>query len=382
MLVTYSILLLAACSSLFLMRDVFSVIGVILVVAFPILTYIIASFSAHKLSVTVEPPYYVVVAKSPVILKVTICNKTYFPINCVSFQLTSQNSFAIDGVKASSQVVSAQVMPREMVELNVTVMSPHCGNVRVEIQSIRVYDFLRLTYCTRQFEQEEVTITNLPPMIKPKEKIPILDVDAEESNIFSTQKGGEDTSQVFDYHEYIQGDRLKNINWKLSSRMNELMVKEFSFPISSRTLIMSELNAATYEEIDDIMTASCFVSHWLLENQYTYTMRWIQSHEMREFDQVIDPATDNSFTLLAIFQQFYSGAVYKENYLLNSYKNGTSFSNVIYVVHTVSAMMLEQLFEISLHANVTVVCHIRKKTDELMLLQEDLEMHRIKLMLL
>lgn len=382
MLVTYAVLLLAACSSLFFLRDLVSLIGVILVVIFPIITYIIAMVTAHKLDVTITPPYYIVVTKNPVILKITLQNKTHFPISCVSLKLVSQNSFAIQGVKTNSETISAQIVPHGIVELNVTVTSPHCGNVRVEMQNIKVYDFFRLTYCTCKVFGDAVTVTNLPPMLRPNEGVPISDSDTEDSNIYSTQRGGDDTSQVFDYHEYAPGDRIKNINWKLSSRMKELMIKEFSFPISNSTLIMPELNATTYEEIDDIMSAFCWVSHWLLDNQCTYTMRWIQSLDMRENNQIIDPATDNSFTLLSIFQQLYSGAVYQENYLLDGYKNGVLFSNIIYVVHTVSPQMLEKLFEISLKSNLTVICHIQKKSEELLSLQEELEMHGIKFMLL
>ena len=47
---------------------------------------------------------------------------------------------------------------------------------------------------------------------------------------------------------YIQGDPLNRVHWKLSAKEEELLVKEFSLPISSSVCILAELHKPENED--------------------------------------------------------------------------------------------------------------------------------------
>ena len=51
-----------------------------------------------------------------------------------------------------------------------------------------------------------------------------------EAVIFDELKAGSDPGETFDVRDFRDGDKLQSVHWKLSARMDSLMVKEHSFP--------------------------------------------------------------------------------------------------------------------------------------------------------
>ena len=53
---------------------------------------------------------------------------------------------------------------------------------------------------------------------------------------------GDDVSQISQIRNYIPGDKLQNIHWKLSAKNEELQVKEFSKPYSDEVTLLVDLS--------------------------------------------------------------------------------------------------------------------------------------------
>ena len=60
------------------------------------------------------------------------------------------------------------------------------------------------------------------------------------SDRFSETRSGDDLSEVFDVREYQEGDRIHAVHWKLSAKSDELIMKEGSYPINNRVLLLLE----------------------------------------------------------------------------------------------------------------------------------------------
>lgn len=58
-----------------------------------------------------------------------------------------------------------------------------------------------------------------------------------ESDEYDKDRGGDDSSEVFDVRSYRPGDRISRIHWKLSARSDELYMKEFSCPIGASVIL-------------------------------------------------------------------------------------------------------------------------------------------------
>lgn len=55
---------------------------------------------------------------------------------------------------------------------------------------------------------------------------------------------GNDTSEIFDIHEYKNGDFYNRIHWKLSAKSDSLFVKDYSFPLGNESLILIDIYKA------------------------------------------------------------------------------------------------------------------------------------------
>lgn len=120
----------------------------------------------------------------------------------------------------------------------------HCGYYNVKIKKIRYYDIIGIFY------KEEKINDSLDVYVFPN-NIELANVSSFEkmsylSNEYSTNKKGDDYSEIFDVHQYRENDQLKHIHWKISLKKNELFVKEGSYPIIKKTYLclqQSKFNA-------------------------------------------------------------------------------------------------------------------------------------------
>ena len=62
------------------------------------------------------------------------------------------------------------------------------------------------------------------------------------------QKKGQDISEVSGLREYVPGDSMNSIHWKLSGKLDELIVREFGQPSNYNTLILYEMMKRNQEE--------------------------------------------------------------------------------------------------------------------------------------
>lgn len=88
-----------------------------------------------------------------------------------------------------------------------------------------------------QFVPAEIHIVPkaYPVLAEISEAVRLFVTEGEE---YAKDRGGDDTSEVFDVHEYQPGDRIAQIHWKLSARNDELYMKEFSFPLGAAVIFL------------------------------------------------------------------------------------------------------------------------------------------------
>jgi hypothetical protein len=104
-----------------------------------------------------------------------------------------------------------------------------------------------------------------------------------ESEYYSQIKSGDDPSEVFSIREYREGDRIQRIHWKLSSKQNQLMIKEFSNPLNCAVLIYLDFDIPTGKErlpvTDALLECSLSLSYsFLAQKQYHY-FSWYDSNQ-------------------------------------------------------------------------------------------------------
>ena len=63
---------------------------------------------------------------------------------------------------------------------------------------------------------------------------------------------GEDEALLCVDREYRDGDDIRNVHWRLSSKLDSLMVKEFSKPLDERCSVLIETSLCGIEDPEEI----------------------------------------------------------------------------------------------------------------------------------
>ena len=133
-------------------------------------------------------------------------------------------------------------------ELAVEVDCRHRGHYPVGISSIRARDVLGLFYlplrsravCRRQMPT--CCILPHPEVIPGTEDLASLLADWQHRQ---TQNYGDEIDAVANLRAHRPGDSLKRTHWKVSARLNEIMIKEFENPIQREGLLVLDLERPT-----------------------------------------------------------------------------------------------------------------------------------------
>lgn len=166
---------------------------------------------------------------------------------------------------------------------SVNFVCRYSGTMQLRIERVRVYDMLGcfcLTY--RRWKKKKRAgerITVLPAY----EELPVEICErsrnfAVESNFYDSRRKGDDPSETFQVREYLPGDKMQSIHWKLSARTDEIYVKDHGKPICYPIVLLYEVpykgqkeKATQTEESLYVLTS---MAYSLLLQECPYIVSW------------------------------------------------------------------------------------------------------------
>ena len=106
---------------------------------------------------------------------------------------------------------------------------------------------------------------------------------SDDSDSYSPYRPGSDVSETFQIREYVQGDSLRQIHWKLSGKLDRLIVKDPSLPVVRSVLVYwdraNRLSAAGKMDAQAEVTVT--LCRTLLDNSISFTIGWNEPAEQR-----------------------------------------------------------------------------------------------------
>lgn len=108
----------------------------------------------------------------------------------------------------------------------------------------------------------------------------------EESSVYSEHCPGDDPSEVFDLRDYCMGDKLNRIHWKLSSKKDQFIVKDYSLPVDSPAALLLDLRFGENSEytlpvFDTLIEVFVSLSQLMLENECFHSIIYCDSRKKR-----------------------------------------------------------------------------------------------------
>lgn len=156
--------------------------------------------------------------------------------------------------------------------LRFLINSRYAGRIRVSVEAFCVYDPLHIFYLAYQTTQgAEVPVW---PMFTDEE-------DTEE--LFECIEGfpqeeesrrrGTEYNPDYEIREYIAGDELKNIHWKLSAKQGKMMVRERLAAGKEKVNVVLPLSG-DLDENDALMASLYGMCRLLLSKEYPIQLFW------------------------------------------------------------------------------------------------------------
>lgn len=171
------------------------------------------------------------------------------------------------------------------------VKSEFCGCLTVTVERARVYDLFGLLWVNvrKPKEKRVVILPGTFPVFIGQDSYPAPSVDAQE---YAPDRRGQDRTETYQVRGYVPGDSLAQIHWKLSSKLDTLMVREPGCPVDRDLMVFVDRGWQTVspERADAIMEAAVSVCQSLSEAAVPFSLVWneesIAVQEVTEQDRL------------------------------------------------------------------------------------------------
>ncbi|MCL2527913.1 MAG: DUF58 domain-containing protein, partial [Defluviitaleaceae bacterium] len=162
---------------------------------------------------------------------------------------------------------------------SISFTSANCGMIKLSLINITASDMFSLSSWKIKRAMESEILVMPKPLdiqltINPRAKAVL---DSEE---YSMNHPGNDPSETFAIREYIPGDSLKSIHWKLSLKTDTLLVRELGMPVMDKILLLMEtalpqgISEINHDQISAVTAALYSISR---EIDVPHTLGWMDT---------------------------------------------------------------------------------------------------------
>ena len=213
-------------------------------ILYPIVALVYVLFAKPGIQVFMDAEVTRAEKDSPVTYEIRVVNS--LPL-CYPFLEAVLLLPRADGVRCVRQNVRLSLIPFGSYNLRENATFRYRGTYRIGTQCILVRDFLQIFVLRCDVDiYNDVLVYPRRMTMERVTKTSATDIPNDNAAVvFSTEK-----AEIGNIREYIPGDTLKSIHWKLSSKLQEnLMVKEFNTNTSRRVYVLVDFSTAIPPEV-------------------------------------------------------------------------------------------------------------------------------------
>ena len=219
-----------------------------LVLLLTLMSGVAAFIASRKLEVTASSENsYLDINNREIGLCSIISNQSIMPAPLVVFDVFFLDKMELTEIK--NRIVTSEAIIDEHA-LWFSVKAPYASCIEAGVKNVKVCDAFGIFSFRVKKERQSITMLVPPSSAAPERDIKIIPQNVLDSDIYSNVQKGDDRSQVFEVREYRDGDDMRRIHWSLSSKLDELIVKEYSKPIDERCTILLETSLYSGDVIE------------------------------------------------------------------------------------------------------------------------------------
>ena len=249
-------------------RSYFLFLALILIVCSPVVSFLLLWFSRDKLRAQAVLPDNRVGRDTEIFFDINVLGSGRFAAFTADVTYSWSNLFTGYSERKKQHL---WVAPGGGSKIKQLLSSRYAGRVDIQIEAFEVYDLFHM-FCLRGCDKSDAYVIVWPSFSETDEEEIYSCVEGfpKENEI---KKRGIDYNPDYEIREYIPGDELKSIHWKLSAKQEQLMVRERL--ASGREKINILLPLSEDRQCNDsLMEAVYALGRLLLHKEYPIQLYW------------------------------------------------------------------------------------------------------------
>lgn len=269
---------------------------VVVLRAIPFIALLLSILTSAFFRVRLKVPHMITV-KTETNLVFSTSTAKYLPGQLYSVRMTIR------------ELMSGEIQKHHFVcqigtDYAVHLNTDHCGTYKIEKISLRVYDMFGLIPIPKK-----VDLKGEIPVL-PIQRMPRIAVEANGFRAKILSKSNTPYSEIYDVREYIMGDPIKNIHWKLSAKKDDVMVREPLEETHGRARVTMPLQGSR-DRVDQNLGEVLFTIRYYLLRDIPVTIKILSRiRRMEEFE--INSKQEMDRTMLRILRMPIEGGTHNE----------------------------------------------------------------------
>lgn len=262
--VLYILVLIGAGLFYLLYSDSLSFVLLTALIILPVMLLAQLIISAAFLKCSVKGSRITAFKGEPCEAAFTITNNSVFPLPNTTLKIKAVCA-PTGAVSYSSVSVPIPALRTETV--TVTIGSEHCSRTDITVESVKIFDLLRLFSVKRFRKKMHCSVYIIPKLRESfaEEARELLRLPAPEmpSETSTAPSFGGYPGDVCGYREFMQGDRLSLMHYKLSARFDKDIVKVLGTNSDRRFFLTADLSETDLSRRDAALERLMSVAYYL-----------------------------------------------------------------------------------------------------------------------
>lgn len=214
-------------------------------------------------------------------VKIKLKNRCILPLVGCRVRLLTGNVFMGETVE------NDLVMPIRAyaeIETEYPLRSLYAGNIEITAEKLILQDLLSFHAVNKRISETQNVF--IIPSGGSGDEFSLNAFEQGMNEVEESKLKGSDFSDVSQVREYIPGDAMKNIHWKLSAKRDNLMVKERLQMSSRKLLVVLRLEKISEADVDRTVETLYSFGNFMIQNRVPVTICWWSEkfNEIREED--------------------------------------------------------------------------------------------------
>lgn len=221
--------------------------------------------------------------------------KFAFATNC-NICLRIENTFYGE---VEDKWITLPLLPGREQSIEFPLKAARCGQVKITVRETRLFDLMGWVSYNKVENQPNQYV--VMPKYKELSTFAIADYKNGLQECEEARGKGSDFSEISDIREYQQGDRIKDIHWKLSARKDTLLVKERVNLSGEELVVLLELGGVT-KQVEEVIEDTYQFCVGVIKQRIPLCILWYQDNHQGFMEYQVGNDLELKNTFCKLFQ--------------------------------------------------------------------------------